>query len=200
MNIAAGVIRAAQQGDPEAIHSLITDATSIVAGILSALRASGVCGRGIDVDDLRQEILLHVLYGLPFLRAEDGGQFVAWLRRIVSARICDEYRRMSRTSKQPGRTHLDSRLRDSVSRLEELTDTEPSPPDFSALEETRAVVRRGVLRLPELQRRAVELRWLEGRSHSEIAHALALPSIAAAESLARRGLARLRQWLGSRDL
>lgn len=77
MSIAAGVILAAKQGDPEAIHSLITDATSIVAGILSALRASGVCGRGIDVDDLRQEILLHVLVGLPFLRAEDGGQFVA---------------------------------------------------------------------------------------------------------------------------
>jgi RNA polymerase sigma-70 factor (ECF subfamily) len=78
----------ARDGDPEAW----SDFTALYRPLIRAwLRRQSVADA--DLDDLTQDVLLCVVRNLPsFSHSGRSGAFRAWLRSIVSCRVCDFWR------------------------------------------------------------------------------------------------------------
>ena len=109
------------------------------------------------------------------------GRVLAWLTTIARNRALDELRRTRRASLDAG------------TALEELPDEEAE--ESYGPTEVRALA--GCLdALPDGQRRSVQLAYLDGLSHAEIAEALRAP-IGTVKSWVRRGLVALKRCLGA---
>lgn len=185
------------EGSPEAIpdHELVA---RVAAGdtaafaVLYARYAATVLAIGIrvlhDIDaaeDVRQETFLRLWRQASSFRAERGA-FAAWLCRIARNLALDELRRQSRTPVDAGLTTL----------VEQASD---SRQDVEALAMSRVLaelVLKAMDRLPSAQQQAVELAYLHGWSHQEIATALGEP-LGTVKSRIKYGAARLRAELRS---
>jgi RNA polymerase sigma-70 factor (ECF subfamily) len=128
----------------------------------------------LEAEDLLQETVLHALQAYP--RFEAGGNFKAWVFKILYNAFCSRYRRRRRELPLP---------------LEELPETVSPAPD--ALERlAHAEVRQAVEDLAEDFRLAVVLVDFEGLSYREAAEALGCPLGTVMSRLSRaRGLLRL---------
>lgn len=101
-----------------------------------------------------------------------GVPFVAWLLRIAANTLADRWHRAARES----------------------WDLVPEIPEPDADLERRAMVFQLIERLPDAQRRVIELRFIEGRSVLEVAETLGR-SEGAVKQLQRRALDSLRaEW------
>ncbi|MGH6691728.1 MAG: RNA polymerase sigma factor [Gammaproteobacteria bacterium] len=107
-----------------------------------------------------------------------GVPFLAWLFRIAANALTDRWRQTSRDAHEPPPDVADGR---------ESEDTE-----------RRAMVAQLVDRLPDAQRRVIEMRFADGKSIREIAAALDR-SEGAVKQLQLRALENLRKSLEGRD-
>ena len=107
-----------------------------------------------------------------------GVPFVAWLFRIASNAIADRWRQDARESHDPPADVPDTR------ELEEL--------------ERRVILFQLLDRLPDVQRRVIQMRFVEEKSIREIAAALGR-SEGAVKQLQLRALENLRKGMGRRD-
>jgi RNA polymerase sigma-70 factor (ECF subfamily) len=124
-----------------------------------------------EAEDVTSEVFRRALENLGSYEWR-GVPFIAWLLRIASNTLATRGQRSARESGDPP--------------------PEPVMPDTD--EETRAMLFQLVERLPEAQRRVIELRYVEERSLLEIAAALGKTE-GAVKQLQRRALGRLReQW------
>jgi RNA polymerase sigma-70 factor, ECF subfamily len=136
-------------------------------------------------EEIVQEVFLAVWRkAATFIPAR--GTFRAWLFQIAHYRILNELRRRSR---QPQLDDDPDGL-----RLAESADPMPGPDDVVAGEAQRVEVRRALEGLPADQRRAVELAFLDGLTHEQVASTLRLP-LGTAKTHIRAGLQRLRAGL-----
>ncbi|HXJ84337.1 MAG TPA: sigma-70 family RNA polymerase sigma factor [Candidatus Methylomirabilis sp.] len=108
----------------------------------------------------------------------------AWILMRAKSRAIDRLRSMRRRD----RTFVTA-VDDSVARAAETGDDPP------ALVADRGLVERGLDRLPDAQRRVIELAFFEGLTQSEIAARLGEP-LGTVKTRARLGLERLRSLLG----
>ena len=117
----------------------------------------------------------------------------AWLRSILDRTLLDEVRRIGRAKRGPGNEgSLLLGLDEVSSRLEScLASPDPSPSQVAIGHERLMTLAGALDRLPEDQRRAVELHYLKGRPLVEIGRELGR-SKAAVAGLLRRGLRDLR--------
>ena len=117
--------------------------------------------------DLLQDVYLEVWHKRVRYDAARGSP-MAWLVTMTRSRAIDRLR--SRASKGHGVTDpLDN------SPAIQLADGNPSPLDTSAGNETRSLVGKALAELPEAQRKAIELAFYQGLSHSEVAAKLNEP-------------------------
>jgi RNA polymerase sigma-70 factor (ECF subfamily) len=127
-----------------------------------------------EAEDLTSEVFQQALAHLPRFEWR-GVPFAAWLLKIAANAIADRFERRAREQGTPlpeARVELG---------LEEIED--------------QARLFRLVLRLPEDQRRAIQMRFVEQRPIREIAAALGR-SEGAAKQLQFRALEKLRAWMG----
>jgi RNA polymerase sigma-70 factor, ECF subfamily len=124
-------------------------------------------------EDVTSEVFHHALANLPRFEWR-GAPFGAWLMRIASNAIADRWRRGSREQH-------DAPANDAAS-------AEPSPEEI----EIRAQLFRLVQQLPIEQRKVVQMRFAEGESIREIAHALGRTE-GAVKQLQFRGIQTLRE-------
>jgi RNA polymerase sigma-70 factor (ECF subfamily) len=171
----ARLINRARQGDRDAIASLYQQHVQAIFRYISYRVPEYAAA-----DDLTAEVFLRMVEGLPRFKF-NGAPFEAWLHRIASARVADHYRRKSRHPQ------------------EALSETEPdrtiSPEGVLQVEEEEAELRTALRRLSEEHQDILLLRFVERKSHAEVANLLG-KSVTAVKSAQHRALSRLAELMG----
>jgi RNA polymerase sigma-70 factor, ECF subfamily len=126
--------------------------------------------------------------------AAERGSVQAWLLRITHNLALNEVRR--RQSRPVAADHFDW-----AAEGEQLVDshTESEPSRALSLQEHGAAIRRALARLPEPQRRAIELAFFGGLSQAEVAAAMGEP-LGTVKSRIRVGMQRLREFLADEGI
>ena len=174
----AGLMRRLLQRDVGAFEELYDRHSRLVyALVLRILRQTATA------EEVVQDVFLQ-LWRNTALYDSSRGPFVPWLLTVARSRALDQLRLNSERQR----------------RREDQTDELPplvAIPDFEgSLDEKRRAtrVRELINALNPQQRRAIELAYFEGLSHSEIANALKEP-LGTVKSWIRNGLLRLKEGL-----
>jgi RNA polymerase sigma-70 factor (ECF subfamily) len=154
----------------------------------------------LDASDIVQQTLLDAHEKLSQFRGNTTAEMAAWLRQILARNLADVRRDFGRDKRDIARERsLNVELDQSSARLEQwLEAVQTSPVERVDKNEQLLRLAAALAQLPEPQRTAIELHHLHGFSLTETAQKLerSEPSVA---GLLRRGLARLRELLESRD-
>jgi RNA polymerase sigma-70 factor (ECF subfamily) len=170
------IVQKAQLGDQEAIAQLYqTYAQQIYRFIAYRVLTDA------DAEDLTAEVFVKMVEGLNTYQFT-GAPFEAWLYRIASARVID-YRRRSKRRPQ---TEL----------LETLSSGEDSPEERILHQQELEILRIALNGLSDEQQSILVLRFIERKSHQEVADILG-KSISAVKSIQHRALLQLASKLGS---
>lgn len=172
------VIARAQKGDSHAVAELYETYVEMVYRYI-AYRVPTTA----DAEDLTAEVFIKMVEGLPRYRYQ-GIPFEAWMYRIAAARIVDFRRRMNRRA----HTELPDTLQDENLLPEEQVQERQ---EFETL-------RAALGRLSDEQQNILVLRFIERKSHQEVAE-LTGKSVSAVKSIQHRALIELTGLLGSEE-
>jgi len=152
----------------------------------------------LDPSDLVQETLLKAHQAQGQVRWEDDAEVAAWLRKILANTLIDAARRFTTGARA---VNLERSLQEGVERSSAclvglLVNQDASPGAQLIQQEQMFRLAEALGRLPEDQRKAVELMHLQGHSVYDIAREMGR-SATAVGGLLRRGMKKLREWLAS---
>lgn len=168
----------AQRGDTGAVEALYQRyAQSVYRYIYYRVSSTA------DAEDLTAEVFVKMVEGLPAYRIT-GAPFEAWLYRIAAARVID-YRRRSQRRPQ---AELTENLADSTMLPEE---------EIQRIQEVETL-RQAFSQFNDEEQTLLILRFVERKSHQEVAEVLG-KSPAAVKSMQHRTLLRLASLLGSEE-
>ena len=175
----AALLRSVASGDERAFADLYDSYSAILLGLILRILHSRA-----EAEDVLQEVFLQVWQRAANFDETRGRPFT-WLVTLARSRAID-------------------RLRASASRDRAATASaaEAPPPVVDAVEETfrseqAETVRRALSSIPEEQRRALLLAYVEGLSQSEIAERLSEP-LGTVKTRMRSGIIKLRELLGGK--
>jgi RNA polymerase sigma-70 factor (ECF subfamily) len=149
----------------------------------------------LDPADVVQQTLLQAHAGYARFRGQSEGELLAWLRKILANELAGAIRKFVQGEKHNVAVErsLEAALAHSSSCLESwLAVDQTSPSQRAVRHEELLRLTEALAKLPEDQRRALELQHLEGCSVAEIGQQMQR-SKAAVAGLLRRGLERLRE-------
>ncbi len=150
----------------------------------------------VDASDVVQETLLNAHRAIDQFRGESPAQLAAWLRKILARHLIHLARDFGRDKRNVGRERsLEASIEQSSVRLERwLAADQSSPSERVARNEQLLRLAEAVESLPDGQREALELHYLEGLSVREVAQEMdrAPSSIG---GLIQRGLKSLKEKL-----
>lgn len=170
------LIRKAQNGDEEAVASLYQGYAQMIYRYI-AYRVPTA-----EAEDLTGEVFLKMVEGLPNYRITEV-PFEAWLYRIAAARVADYYRRQKR--------HLEVELD------EQIPEDDPQPEEHLLEQQELETLRDALQQLSPEQQTILVLRFVERKSHEEVA-ALLNRSVSAVKTIQHRALAQLASVLGTK--
>ncbi len=149
--------------------------------------ALGLSGSRAEAEDIAQEGFLRAFRSL---RAFDEARLASLAERAWLRRICLNVwkNRVRSAVRHPG-----------GELSEEVADAAPGPEERALDSIARADVWRAVAALPEPQRIAVTLRWVEDLPYAEVAEVMAVP-VGTAKSHVSRGLVGLRRLLEGKEV
>jgi RNA polymerase sigma-70 factor (ECF subfamily) len=162
--------------------------------LLARLQIDPRLRRKIDPSDAVQETLLRAYQHLEQFRGRTEQEVTAWLRTTLANCLKDAARKFGRRKADVARERsLEASLDKSSLRLEAwLADDQSSPSAHAVRNETMLRFADALEQLPEGERSALELRYLDGFSVAEAAEILGRTKAATA-GLIHRGLMRLRE-------
>lgn len=170
------LIERAQQGDPDAIAGLYRQYVQAITRYI-AYRVSD----DAVIEDLTADVFLRMVEGLPAYQVT-GAPFEAWLYRIAATRIADYYRQQQR--------HPLEALNEAV--RSDHTSLEMTLQEREELNELREALKQ----LDEEQQTILILRFVERKSHQEVADIVG-KSVRAIATAQHRALKRLAELLGT---
>jgi RNA polymerase sigma-70 factor (ECF subfamily) len=167
-------------------------------GLLARLEVAPPLRDKVDLSGVVQQTLLEAHQGLTEQprRVRTDAETAAWLRSILSHNLSDALRKLASQKRDVRREwSLDTVLDQSASRLERWLAAEQSSPSQQVVRQEELLrMAESLAGLPEAQRRAIELHYLQGMALAEIAAALGTTKAAVA-GLLHRGMKTLRMQL-----
>lgn len=151
--------------------------------------AYGILSDSADAADVTQEVFLRAFRGIRGFRR--GSSLKTWLYRISVRQALNHRRWCWRHHRQQISIDADE---EGKSPALELRDSDATPFERCATQETQAAVRAALAQVPALFRSAVLLRDLEGMSYEEVAEVLEV-SVGTVKSRILRGRRMLREIL-----
>ena len=193
------------QPPPQEDRRALDDATAELSRfrpyllMLARLQFDEALQAKLDASDIVQQTLLEAHQSLGNFRGTSDPEKKTWLRRILGHNLADELRKFRRSKRN---VHLEASLQaaldESSARLERwLAIEDGSPSECAMANEQSVALADALMKLPEDQRRAVELHHLQGVPSAVVAERLGRTEVAVA-GLLRRGLQRLHELI-SRD-
>jgi RNA polymerase sigma-70 factor (ECF subfamily) len=160
---------------------------------------AGLLGK-VDLSGVVQQTLLEAHLAMAQLRTWSEAQQRAWLRRALAHNLTDEARKLAADCRDVGRERsLQAALEESSSRLEAWLAADQSSPDERASRNEQLLrVAEALEQLPDAQRTAVEMHYLQELPLAQVAAALGRNREAVAQ-LVHRGITRLRKHLAGAD-
>ena len=154
----------------------------------------------IDASDIVQQTLMQAHRARDQFRGENDAQRAAWLRQILARNLMHATRDLTRDKRDVRREKsMQAALDQSSMRLEGLLANNESTPSLKVdRKETVLLIARAVEALPEDQREALLLHYLEQKTLPEIAEVMGRTRGSVA-GLVRRALDRLRSSFGGND-
>lgn len=153
----------------------------------------------LDASDIVQQTLLEAHRKRAQFRGQGEAELAAWLRQMLTCAIADLHRDFKRAKRDIARERaLSVAIEGSSCQLDDLAAQQSSPSERAVRHENMLRLAAALLRLPEDQRQAVELKHLRGLSVADIAGLLKRTDTAVG-GLLRRGMTRLRDLLEAKD-
>ena len=150
----------------------------------------------VGASDMVQQVMMQAVQGFDGFRGTTEAEFRGWLRQILAHHLCHLDRDLHRDKRDIRREQsMEQKLAKSSMRLEGLLAGDgPTPSQNVAMSESVLRIADAIERLPETQRDAVRLHYLDGMKLSEVATALD-KSTGAVAGLLHRGMKTLRTQL-----
>jgi RNA polymerase sigma-70 factor, ECF subfamily len=187
--IVVDLLQQARRGDSQAAGVLLERYRPYLRVIAQRLLDEQLAAR-LDASDLVQQTCLSVLGRLPQFEGTDEAAFIAWLRTVHEHNIRDAIRDHVHAQKRAAGREVSLDAGHFAPQHDQLRFSSPSQRLMQG--ENAVQLAAALLELPDDQREAVRLRYLEGRSLAEIAQRLKRSEVAAA-GLVKRGLMQLRR-------
>ena len=161
--------------------------------VLARLQIGSRLQGKLDASDVVQQTLLQALGGLEGFRGRSDAEMAAWLRQILARQLANSVRDLGRQKRDIARERsLQGDLEQSACRLELFLAADQSSPSQKAQRNEQLLELADALaELPEAQREAIVLHYLERWPVDEIGKRLDR-STAAVAGLIKRGLRALR--------
>src|SRR5262245_23675898 len=162
--------------------------------LIARMKLDGRLRGRIDPADLVQQTLTRALEKRDRFRGSDDAQRAAWLRTLLSHTLIDALRKFGRAGGVA--RSLEAAIEQSSARLEVfLAPDQTSPSGRVERQERLFRLPDALAALPDDQRRAIELKHLQGLALVEVARRMRRTASAVA-GLLHRGLGTLREYLG----
>ncbi|QEG42550.1 sigma-70 family RNA polymerase sigma factor [Roseimaritima ulvae] len=151
----------------------------------------------VGASDIVQQSLLQAVQAIGDFRGSTEAELRGWLRQILARNIAHLDRDMHRDKRDVRRERsIEERMQKSSMRLEGwLAGGGPTPSQHAAVGEHVVQLAEAIERLPDGQRDAVRMHYLEGLKLSEVASELG-KSTSAVAGLLHRGMKSLRSEFG----
>jgi RNA polymerase sigma-70 factor, ECF subfamily len=178
-------------GDKEVFGHLLEEYRAYLKVLAKRYLNDRVRGR-VDENDMVQITFLEAQRDLPNFRGTQVEELLGWLRNILRNNISSAHQRHLYTQKRSAGRETSRQPTDSGPSYVEMAAADTSSPSQRVMRDEAAVFLATCLEdLPETQREALRLRYVEGRSLKEIAETMNKSEMAAA-GLLKRGLQALR--------
>lgn len=146
----------------------------------------------LDAADVVQVTFLEAQRDLPSFRGHHIEELLGWLRHILRNNVSSAHQKHIYTQKRSAGREVSNSPTDSRPAITDLAPSEQTSPSQRMMRDEAAVYLSNCLEeLPDTQREALRLRYVEGRSLKEISESMDKTEMAVA-GLLKRGLKALR--------
>jgi RNA polymerase sigma-70 factor, ECF subfamily len=186
------LLQLAQNGDAEALGALLENYRAYLTVLAQRYLDPRLCGR-LDPADLVQITFMEAQRDLQGFRGHALEELLGWLRNILRNNVATAHQSHLYTQKRSAGREVPNNATDSRPAIIDLTPSETTSPSQRMMRDEAAVHLSNCLEgLPETQREALRLRYVEGYSLKQMSESMGKSEMAVA-GLLKRGLQALRE-------
>ncbi|MCA9129446.1 MAG: sigma-70 family RNA polymerase sigma factor [Planctomycetales bacterium] len=178
-------------GDAESLGELLQDYRAYLTVLAERYLDNRLRGR-LDAADVVQITFMEAQRDLPSFRGTQIEELLGWLRHILRNNVSSAHQKHIHTQKRSAGREVSNSPTDSRPALTDMAPAETTSPSQRLMRDEAAVYLASCLEeIPDTQREAIRLRYVEGQSLRQIAELMDKSEMAVA-GLLKRGLQALR--------